>query len=295
MQRLVYIFVYPFIYLFASIPFGLLYVVSDFLRFFIYNFLGYRKNIVRQNIKLAFKGISNKKLRQIEKKFYTHFCDITLEALKSLKMSEKEMKERFVFKNIEVLKQFEEKKQSIIIIMGHYSNWEWMLSLGYHMSFKGYGIYTPLMNKYLNQLVQKIRKKHDGYLISRYSAIETMKKKDKEGELAFYGFASDQSPRPKPNIYWRNFLGVKVPVFMGAELIARELNFAIVYARVNRIRRGYYEAEFELLTENPRKTKKHEITDIFTTWLEKDIYNDPTQYLWTHNRFKHRDKITRKD
>ena len=151
MQRLVYIFVYPFIYLFASIPFGLLYIVSDFLRFFIYNFLGYRKNIVRQNIKLAFKGISNKKLRQIEKKFYTHFCDITLEALKSLKMSEKEMKERFVFKNIEVLKQFEEKKQSIIIIMGHYSSWEWMLSLGYYMSFKGYGIYTPLMNKYLNQ------------------------------------------------------------------------------------------------------------------------------------------------
>ena len=43
-------------------------------------------------------------------------------------MSEKEMKERFVFKNIEVLRQFEEKKQSIIIIMGHYSSWEWMLS-----------------------------------------------------------------------------------------------------------------------------------------------------------------------
>ena len=295
MQRLVYIFVYPFIYLIASIPFGLLYPVSDFFRFIIYNFLGYRKNIVRQNIKLAFKGISNKKLRQIEKKFYTHFCDITLEALKSFKMSEKEMKERFVFKNIEVLKQFEEKKQSIIVIMGHYSSWEWMLSLGYYMSFKGYGIYTPLMNKHLNELVQKIRKKHHGYLISRYSAIETMKKKNKEGELAFYGFASDQSPRPKPNIYWRNFLGVKVPVFMGAELIARELNFAIVYARVNRIRRGYYEAEFELLTENPRKTKKYEITDIFTTWLEKDIYNDPTQYLWTHNRFKHRHKIPKKD
>ena len=97
------------------------------------------------------------------------------------------------------------------------------------------------------------------------------KKKELKRELGIYGFASDQSPRPKPNIYWRRFLGVKVPVFMGAELIARELNFAIVYARVNRIRRGYYEAEFELLTENPRKTKKYEITDIFTTWLEKDI------------------------
>ena len=117
-----------------------------------------------------------------------------------------------------------------------------------------------------------------------------MKKKDADGELAFYGFASDQSPKPKPKSYWREFLGVKVPVFMGAELIARELNFAIVYTRVNRIKRGYYEAEFELLTDNPKKTKKYEITNIFTKWLEKDIYKDPTQYLWTHNRFKHRHK-----
>ena len=290
MQILLYILVYPFIYLFASIPFKILYLVSNVFRFLIYNLLGYRKQIVRQNIKLAYKDISKKKLKQIEKKFYTHFCDITLEAFKSLKMSENEMKKRFVFKNIEVLKQFEEKKQSVIVIIGHYSSWEWMLSLGYHLSLKGYGIYTPLMNKYFNKLVQKIRKKHNCYLISRYSAIETMKKKDADGELAFYGFASDQSPKPKPKSYWREFLGVKVPVFMGAELIARELNFAIVYTRVNRIKRGYYEAEFELLTDNPKKTKKYEITNIFTKWLEKDIYKDPTQYLWTHNRFKHRHK-----
>ena len=290
MQILLYILVYPFIYLFASIPFKILYLVSNIFRFLIYNLLGYRKHIVRQNIKLAYKDISKKKLKQIEKKFYTHFCDITLEAFKSLKMSENEMKKRFVFKNIEILKQFEEKKQSVIVIIGHYSSWEWMLSLGYHLSLKGYGIYTPLMNKYFNKLVQKIRKKHNCFLISRYSAIETMKKKDADGELAFYGFASDQSPKPKPKSYWREFLGVKVPVFMGAELIARELNFAIVYTRVNRIKRGYYEAEFELLTDNPKKTKKYEITNIFTEWLEKDIYKDPTQYLWTHNRFKHRHK-----
>ena len=266
----------------------MLYFFSDILKFFIYNIFGYRKKIVRQNIRLAFKDISDKKLKQIEKKFYTHFCDITLEAFKSFKMSEKEMKKRFVFKNIEVLKQFEKKKQSVIVNVGHFSSWEWMLSLGYYLSFKGYGIYTPLMNKYFNKLVQKIRKKHNCSLISRYSAIETMKKKESEGELAFYGFASDQSPRPKPKTYWRKFLGIKVPVFMGAELIARELNLAIVYTRVNRVKRGYYEAEFKLLTDEPKMTKKHEITDTFTEWLEKDIYNDPTQYLWTHNRFKHR-------
>ena len=68
------------------------------------------------------------------------------------------MKKRFVFKNIEVLKQFEKKKQSVIVNVGHFSSWEWMLSLGYYLSFKGYGIYTPLMNKYFNKLVQKLEK-----------------------------------------------------------------------------------------------------------------------------------------
>ena len=107
-----------------------------------------------------------------------------------------------------------------------------------------------------------------------------MKKKDADGELAFYGFASDQSPKPKPKSYWREFLGVKVPVFMGAELIARELNFAIVYTRVNRIKRGYYEAEFELLTDNPKKTKKYENRNSFWT-----VYYCCLSYLFHIWRF----------
>lgn len=290
MQRAVYLIAYPFIYLIASIPFNILYVFSDFLRLLIYNLLGYRKKIVRSNLIKAFPHKSEDDLKWIEKRFYKHFCDITLEAFKSLTISSEEMQKRMVFKNLDVLTQFEKGNRSVIIMCGHYASWEWMLSIGYHTVSQGYGIYTPIMNKYLNKLIIKIRKKHRGNLISRYSAIQQIKNLHNEGNIAVYGFVSDQSPRPKPKSYWRTFLGVKVPVFVGAEMVARELDFGVVYAKINRVKRGYYEASFELISDQPKKTKLNRITDTFTEWLEQDIYSDPTQYLWTHKRFKHADK-----
>ncbi len=290
LQRAVYIFAYPFIYIIASIPFGALYILSDFLRLVIYNLFGYRKKIVRSNLRKAFPYKSDEELKWIENRFYQHFCDITLEAFKSFKMSSEEMQKRIVFKNLDVLTQFEKENRSAIIMCGHYASWEWMLSIGYHTDSQGYGIYTPIMNKYLNKLIIEIRKKHKGNLLSRYGAIKKIKKRNEDGIVAVYGFASDQSPKPKPKSYWRDFLGVKIPVFVGAEMVAREFDFGVVYAKINRVKRGYYEASFELISDRPKKTRVNQITDTFTEWLEQDIYCDPTQYLWTHNRFKHQDK-----
>ena len=290
MQRLVYLIAYPFIYIIASIPFGVLYVLSDVLSFLTLNIFVYRKKIFRSNLRRVFPDKNEHELKWIEKKFYKHFCDITLEAFKSFKLTSEEMQKRMVFKNLDVLNQFEKENRSVIIMCGHYASWEWMLSVGYHTTSEGYGIYTPLMNKYLDDLVIKIRKKHRANLISRYEAIRNIKNLHQNGILGVYGFVSDQSPRPKPKSYWRTFLGVKVPVFVGAEMMAREFDFGVVYAKINRIKRGYYEANFELICDQPKKTEVNRITDTFTEWLEQDIYCDPTQYLWTHRRFKHTHK-----
>ncbi len=252
--------------------------------------MGYRKKIVRSNLRRVFPDKNEDELKWIEKKFYQHFCDITLEAFKSLKLSPDAMQKRMVFKNLDVLNQFEKKNRGVIIMCGHYASWEWMLSIGYHTASEGYGIYTPLMNKYLNDLVIKIRKKHQANLISRYDAIQNIRNLHQNGILGVYGFVSDQSPRPKPKSYWRTFLGVKVPVFVGAEMMAKEFDFGVVYAKINRVKRGYYEANFELICDQPKKTDVNRITDTFTEWLEQDVYCDPTQYLWTHRRFKHAHK-----
>ena len=227
-----------------------------------------------------------KEIVLLEKKFYKHMTDIFLEMAKSLLISKEEMMYRFKFNNIETLKQFEKNNQNIIIMCGHYASWEWMMSLGYHFSYKGYGIYKPVTNKYFDKLVKRIRKKHDAEVISRYKAIETIRDHTKKGVKAVYGFASDQSPRIKSNSYYLKFLGINTPVFLGAEKLAKELNLAVVFADINRVNRGFYETTFKVISDDPKKSKDYHITKTFFNLLEKQVYRDPSQYLWSHNRFK---------
>ena len=242
---------------------------------------------MRSNIKRALSHYSEAEYKRIEKEFYRHFCDIFLEIIKSMGMTKEEMLTRFQVKNIEVLTQFEKEKRSVFILCGHYASWEWMMSLGYRMKHTGYGIYRPIRNPYFNRLIQRIRSRHKAFMMPQQEAAEIIGTRDSINECGVYGFASDQSPRPTPKTYWRTFMGIQVPVYTGAERLARELNIPLVYGEINRVKRGFYKVEFKLLSAQPKTTEVNEITDRYTNWLETQISQDPTQYMWSHRRFKY--------
>ena len=287
MNALIYYLAYPILFLISRLPFPLFYKLSDLVCFILYRVFGYRKSVVRSNIKRAFPSYTDSELMFIERKFYSHLCDLFLEIIKSMGMSKDEMIKRFHVKNIEVLTQFESQNRSVFLMCGHYASWEWMMSLGYHMKHKGYGIYTPISNPYFDDLIRKIRSRHDAFMISQRTASKKIKQMEDNNERGVFGFASDQSPRPKPLAYWRSFMGVHVPVYTGAERTAREFDIPVVFGKMNRIKRGYYEVEFKLLTDTPNQLPPNAITDTYTEWLESQIKEDPSQYFWTHKRFKH--------
>jgi Kdo2-lipid IVA lauroyltransferase/acyltransferase len=277
----------------ASLPFKIFYIFSDIISYLLY-FFSYRKKVIRKNLKLVFPKMTKKEIALLEKNNYKHMTDIFLEMAKSLLISKKDMMHRFKFNNIKALTPFEKKDQNIIIMCAHYASWEWMLSLGYHVkNYKGYGVYTPVTNKYFDRLVKKIRKKHNAEVISRYKAINTIKEHSKKKHKAIYGFASDQSPRIKPNSFYLKFLGINTPVFLGAEKLAKELDLAVVFAEITRVKRGYYETTFKVVSANPKETEDYQITKTFFNLVEKQIYKDPSQYLWSHNRFKNIDPMIR--
>lgn len=285
MNLLIYIIAYPIVWGISRLPFCLLYRVSDFFYFILYILLKYRVKVVRKNLHTAFPFKTEAELRTIERKFYHHFCDILLEMVKSYGMSEKEMKKRMVYPNPEVLKKYEEEERNILIMCSHYASYEWLLSLAYFLEHKSYALYTPLSNKYFDRLLQKIRMKHHSYLLPRYTAHREMKKhKDAHGVYC-YGFASDQIPNNKKN-YRRPFLGLNVPVFTGAERLGKALNTVIVFAKIEKVKRGYYQTTFEVLAENPTEYVDFQITDMFFERINRQIYDKPEFYLWTHNRFK---------
>lgn len=287
MQRLVFLLTYPLLMVVSVLPYPLLYGLSDGLAFILYYILGFRQKVVRENIARCLPEKTPEERKNIEKQFYTNLCDVFLEMAKNLTISEKNIKKRFVFKNIDLINAREKQGQSTILLLGHYSNWEGMLSIGYHLLGKGYGVYTPLSNKYFDRLISKSREKHQAYLLSRYKTIEFIRSNIKEGAVGMYGFINDQSPYPKPKTYWRDFMGTTVPVFTGADRLAKEFNLPVFFTEINRVKRGHYEAEISLLVDDPSACKENEITDLFIEKLEAQIRRDPTQYLWSHNRFKH--------
>lgn len=287
MQLLVYLLIYPILWIISILPFPIFYLLSDFVYVITYNIIGYRKKVVRANIKLALPHLSESERLKIEKKFYSHMCDMFLEMIKTMSISQKEMEKRFVFTNMEVYYDLEKKNKSIALMCAHYASYEWVISMNYYTNFKGIGIYKRLANPYFDKLVKRIRSKFKAELITTKETIPTIAENHKNEILGLYGFASDQSPKPSSAYHWTSFMGHVVPVHTGAEMLAKRFDMNVIFLKVKKVKRGYYEASFELLSDDVKSIPNYEITDKFMQLVGQQIYEAPEFYLWTHKRWKH--------
>ena len=287
MQLLIYLIIYPFLWIISILPYRIFYLFSDFVCFLTYNVFGYRKKVVRNNIKLALPHLSDNERLAIEKKFYIHLCDMFLEMIKTISISQKEIEKRFTFSNMEVYYDLEKKNKSIALMCAHYASYEWVVSMNYYINFKGYGIYKKLANPYFDKLVKNIRSKFKAELITTKETIPTIKENYKKNVISLYGFASDQSPRLNSEHHSASFMGHIVPVHTGAEMLAKRFDMNVIFLRVKKIKRGYYEASFEVLSDDVQSVPNYEITDKFLKLVEEQIYEAPECYFWTHKRWKH--------
>ena len=288
MQLLLFIIVYPIIWLISILPFRLLYIFSDFVCFLVYNVFGYRKKVVRENIAMALPHLSEKERLNIEKKFYQHMCDMFLEMIKTMSISQKEMEKRFVFTNLDLYLDLEKKGKSIALLCAHYASYEWAVSMNYHITFTGYGVYKKINNKYFDRLIKKIRGRFKAPLITTRETIPTIDRNNRTNNLAVYGLASDQSPQASKAYHWAPFMGIETPVHTGAEMLAKRFDMNVIFLKNKKVKRGYYQATFELMAYHPKEVPNYEISDDFLRRVEKQILEAPEFYLWTHKRWKHK-------
>lgn len=288
MQFLIYIISYPFLWMISMLPFRLLYLLSDFVYLIVYYLIGYRKETVRENLALALPHLSDKERLVIEKKSYHHLCDMFLEMIKTMTISKAEMDKRFQFTNIEVNDYLEKQNKSIALMCAHYASYEWVVSMNSKTNFQGFAIYKRLANPYFDKLVRKIRSKFKATLITTKESIPLIRENYRNNVLGIYGFASDQSPKISSVFHWHTFMGVEVPVHTGAEMLAKKYDMNVLFLKVKKVKRGYYQTSFEILSENVKEVPNYEITDQFLKLVEQQIYEAPEYYLWTHKRWKHR-------
>ena len=288
MNLFVFLFVYPFIWFVSRLNFKQLYILSDFFYYILYYFIGYRKKVVRNNLKLVFPKKTKKDLQLIEKKYYRNLSDVFLESFKSMNIKEEDIKKRFHFTNPEVLEQVYDSGRNLIVMGSHYCTWEWCFIMDRVTRFKINAVYKKIANPYLNKWAKKIRSKYDCELITTNDTYRKIAKQSKEKKLHLYGFASDQSPSKKKAFYYNKFLNVTVPIHIGAEIIAKKYDMPMLFMDVIKVKRGFYEATFKEITYNPKNFENFKLTDIFIKMVEEQIRRKPEFYTWTHRRFKHK-------
>ena len=290
MQFLLYLLLYPILFLISILPFRLLYILSDCVYILVYRIIGYRKKTVRENLALALPHLSVRERLLIEKKSYKHLCDMFLEMIKTMTISVKEIEKRFVLKNVDYYLEMEKQGKSIALMCGHYASYEWSISINSRITFEGFAIYKRINNKYFDDLVKKIRSRFKAYLITTKETVPTIEENNEKGIKGLYGFASDQSPQVKQKTYWSKFMGIEVPVYTGAEMLAKKFDMNIMFMKIKKVKRGFYEMEFELLTDDAKSVPDFEITETFLRKVEQQILEAPEFYLWTHKRWKHRNR-----
>lgn len=274
-------------YILSLLPFWVHYLLSEFIYLILYKLVGYRKQVVRENLTISFPEKSKEELLRIERRFYHFLGDYFAESVKLMTISKQSLRRRLVFKNTEAIEECVESGQSCAVFLGHYCNWEWITSLPLWVTPKAQcgQIYHPIENKDFDRLFLRLRQRLGAVCIPMQDTLRKILEFRQAGQPVVIGYISDQKPHWVNIHHWVDFLHHDTPVLTGTERIARRMNHAVFYLDVRRLRRGYYEAEFKLITREPQQMPEFKLTDIYYQMLEASIQRAPEFWLWSHNRW----------
>ncbi len=270
-------------------PTGSLYFLSDCLYILVYYLLRYRRKVVSDNLCNAFPEKTSAELTLIEKKFFKHLCDLIVELLRVPGMSKAQLEERVRFVNPDIFRKYALENQNLIAVTSHNNNWEWggLALCGVAAQYKILGIYKPINDVGIDDYLRSLRSRFGMELVPMkmtYRAI--LRHKD----LTITSLLSDQTPSTGDTQFVMPFMGRSIPIHLGAEKIARRLNYPVVYLAMRKIRRGYYEVEAIPISNNPGISNEFEITRKHVHLLEEEIRSEPAYWLWSHRRWKHAGK-----
>ena len=267
--------------------FRTIYGLSDLMYVLFFKWIGYRREVVITNLTNAYPQKTKEEISDIANQFFRFLADMFLEAIKFISMSDADFSQRFKTVNIQVPDAFFDQGKSIVTVLGHYGNWEYLVS-GYARDTKHtvLGVYKPLSNPHFEKLLATYRTRYGMVLVPLYDAYDIVGDYLARGEKVAIMLIGDQTPAANRG-YWMDFLNQDTPVFRGAEKFAVTYNLPVVFATLDQTKRGHYEMHFETVFENPRETQEGEITEFHTKKLEAQINKKPHLWLWSHKRWKH--------
>ncbi|QNS41807.1 lysophospholipid acyltransferase family protein [Chryseobacterium manosquense] len=284
-------FLFKIIILFSKLPLKVLYGLADFIFVILYFVVGYRKDVVLQNLKNSFPAKSDSELKIIRKKFYHNFCDYLVETLKSFTISSHELRVRVQHLNQDVFHEAKKENKNVILLAGHIFNWEWFNALATIIpQEKSFPVYRKVQSSFWEQKVKAIRNRFGNHALEAKEVIRHIFKNTNDGN-SVYMFVADQTPHSSEVTYGLEFLHQKTPAFVGYDKLSTRMDLVFVYCEMKKVKRGYYQINYHRIYPDGEKFQEYEVVRKFHKMLETTINKRPDNYLWSHRRWKYQDSI----
>ncbi len=279
-----YYLVYGILWLISLLPLRVLYILSDCFYGIVYYILRYRRDVVKNNLAIAFPQKTEKERKIIAKKFYHNFSDNLIEVIKLISASPNYILKHFSgdYSLFEPLYAEGKRCQSLL---AHNFNWEWACLAGpLEMKQEFLVVYMPLASKTMERLFVKLRTKTGAILLpATHMRNALVPHRNESYNLVL---VADQAPGDPRNAWWVHFMNRPTPFLKAPESGARRGNTPVLFVKIIRQRRGYYKAVFEMGEPNPASMQPGEITKKYVAFLEKFITEYPEMWLWSHRRWK---------
>ena len=290
MEKTGYFLLRTLTWIFRLFPLRVHYLFSNFLFFLAYHIFRYRRSVVQHNLANSFPEKSNGERIRITKNFYRHFADTFIETLYFDRISVAEGKHIVKYLNPELPNNYLDQGRQVVVILGHYNNWEWFCNWPLYSNYRFYPIYKKLKSKTFERFYISLRSHFGAVPLERAETYRQLISDHQKGIPSTSAFLFDQTPRIYEIQHWVTFLNQDTPVILGAEKVAQKINAVVLFARSKKIKRGKYEVEYQLVTDQGARCPKFEITEQCLRLLENQINDHPEFWLWSHKRWKHRRK-----
>lgn len=286
MQLISYFFLRLMVLIFRFLPFSVLYILADFIKWVLSDVVKYRKDVISNQLKRCFPEKSDEALIHIRDSYYSNLSDLLVESIKGFSMSDAELRKRWKLTGTELTDKFLDRGNPVIINTAHINNFEWgTMAYALQSKYSVKGVYKPLSNKYIENYLRRNRAKTGMELLAMQNVGKEIE------ELAsvpcVFIFVSDQSPSRVEKAHWVDFFGSDTAFIHGVGHYACRWNLPVFYCDIRKLKRGYYEAKLSELISHPENEQEQEITRLYAKKVESVIREVPAEWLWSHKRWKH--------
>lgn len=275
----------------SLIPLKILYLLSDGIFFVTFYVIRYRRRVVWANLVNSFPTKTTQELRAIETLFYRNLSDYAVETLHLLSIKREDLVKRMRFVNPEVIREYTDQNQSVLILASHQFNWEWLLAAGcLELPVPVDFVYQPQASALANRLSMATRTRFGGFPVPRETVGRAaLKRKD---VLRATAIVADQYPGHfNHRRYWTTFLHQRTAFFHGLSQLAVLTQSAVYFAAITKVKRGYYSVELIKIASPPfTEENSLNLIDEYVKVSERIIHQQPEGWLWSHKRWKNREE-----